>query len=492
MRYSVHEMALRVDNAAAKEVTFQLRHCPVWFFEARRGFLGYLPNEGAYDGVPLERGKWIKAVGAGYMRQCSVGYITKWEPLMDNLLFCSRFGIPGVHGKTDAAKGSPEWNDFAEALTAFANDWVTLSNRNAEITLIDAAKSSSALPFKDLIERADRLYARLFRGGDLSTQSREGDSNGASLQDEEKLAIQEDDAGWISEAFNTGLDEPLIEYLFGTRPKAWFKLMVPQQPDTERQIKSMEFLAKHTGKVALKTAHERLEIPMAEEGEELLTAPQAAAPAGVPPQPGATPAAAMPDTEDDTDIEIDDEVEIVENEGDGRWITLDGGRKVFIAEGQSVEDAVKQEFQKGKEFKAAKRKLKKISIDQARAMLKARGRSLGQSRYEKGRTFYEVKSTDGETKWMSTDEIKDFVLQNDDASTLAEELQADLVVALDRLNRILQIADDQLMIERLAEFRRDFPQLAASLKADPRAARVIEQITSRGMEAGFNQKEPQA
>jgi phage gp29-like protein len=39
-RHSVHEMLLRIDNPSAKEVTCEFRHTPVWFFEARRGYLG--------------------------------------------------------------------------------------------------------------------------------------------------------------------------------------------------------------------------------------------------------------------------------------------------------------------------------------------------------------------------------------------------------------------------------------------------------------------
>jgi phage gp29-like protein len=271
-RYSVHEMLLKINNAAKREITAEFRHCPVWFFHARKGRLAFMREEGDYEGIRLERGRWLSAVGRGLMRQCSIGYAVKHFPLRDWLFYCTRFGIPGIQGKTDAPKDSDEWKQFAAALTDFANRWITITGKNAEISLIEAAKGATALPFKDLVERTDRLYARSFRGGDLSTASREGDSVGASLQNEEKDVFLEYGAQWSTDVCNARIDEPLIEYAFNRAPKAWFKVTVPRQPETEAKTKAMGFLADRGGRVAITTAHEQLQIPVAEEGEDVLSA----------------------------------------------------------------------------------------------------------------------------------------------------------------------------------------------------------------------------
>lgn len=275
-RYSAHEIGLQVSAAGKKEVTATFRHCPVWFFESRKGQLKFLAREGDYDGLPLERGRWLTAVGRGVMRQCSVAYAIKHFPLRDWLYFCSRFGIPGVQGLIDAPKGSTEWTDFEAALEAFANRWVTITSKSsgAEIRLIEAAKTAASLPFKDLVERSDRLYARVFRGGDLSTQSREGaDVAGANPQTGETQLVLDDGAQWATDCLNARVDEPVIEYLFNTAPKAWIVISPPKTTDTSREIAAMDFLAKNGGKVAIQTAHERLEIPQAEDGEDVLSAP---------------------------------------------------------------------------------------------------------------------------------------------------------------------------------------------------------------------------
>lgn len=283
-RYSVHEMVLQVSDAGKKQVTAQFLHCPVWFFEAKSGRLAYLRQEYDLRGVPLEVGKWLPAVGRGLMRQCSVAYLTKWQPLSYWLLFCYRFGVPGIHGKTDAAKGSTEWDDFSAALAAFANDWVTQTNRSADITLIEAAKGGSGtLPFGDLVERADRLYARAFRGGDLSTQSRAGgDVAGANPQEGEKRIILEDGGQWVTDILNSRVDEPIIAYLFKARPKAWIRVRPPKQSDIAREINALNAARDLGVPVSIDTARERLDLPAPEEDDELIATPTTATTTGGP------------------------------------------------------------------------------------------------------------------------------------------------------------------------------------------------------------------
>lgn len=296
-RYSGHELVVRVDNAAKKQITLEARACPVWFFESRRGRLAWLPDDFSVQGLPMEEGQWLTTVGRGYMRQCSVAYVAKWEPVAAWLLYASRFGLPGVHGKTDAAKDSKEWDDFAAALQEFANDWVTLTNRSAEISLVETkGGGSSSLPFPPLIEMADRLYAKLFRGADLATQSAGNDSTGASLQVDEKDAILADDAEFINEALNDQIDRPFLQYLFGEEPLAYFRLVPPKRIGADSDRASLEFLISNGCKVAKQTAMERFGWPEAQDDQEALDAPE---PAPQPAGPGGKPAA--------TDPEVDDE-----------------------------------------------------------------------------------------------------------------------------------------------------------------------------------------
>ncbi len=288
-RYSVHELILRVDDPSAREVTFEARHCPVWFFESKRGRLGFLRSEASLYGDEMKPGEWLVTVGHGFMRQCSVAYLGKWLAAGSWMLFCQRFGLPGIQGKTTAAVDSPEWHAFEDALAQFASNWIAVTNKDADINLIETkGGGSSSLPFPGMIEVADRLYAKLFRGSDLATQSAGNGAVGASLQTDEKDALLADDAELINETLNQGIDRPLIEYLFGEEPLAYFRLCPPRRLNVDSDIKAAEFLTGQGCKIAKSAAMERLGWVEAEEGEETLgdnaPEPAASAPAGTAPK----------------------------------------------------------------------------------------------------------------------------------------------------------------------------------------------------------------
>jgi hypothetical protein len=84
--YSAHEILLRVDNPAAREVTAEFRHTPVWFFEARRGYLGYLQHIFDVYGQPCLSGEWLTAVNSGWMRPLSFVFAMKAFALRDESL----------------------------------------------------------------------------------------------------------------------------------------------------------------------------------------------------------------------------------------------------------------------------------------------------------------------------------------------------------------------------------------------------------------------
>lgn len=296
MRYNVHELVLRVDNAAAREATFEAFACPVWFFEARRGRLGFLPSDAALYGMPMEPGEWLVTVGHGFMRQCSVAYLGKWMAAGSWMLFCQRFGLPGIHGKTTANPNSPEWDAFENALSEFASNWIAVTNKDADISLIEAkGGGASSLPFPGLVEYADRLYAKLFRGSDLATQSAGSGSVGASLQTDEKDAFLADDAELINETLNQGIDRPLIRYLFGEEPLAYFRLSPPRRLNIDSDIKGAEFLIGKGFKLGAGDVAERLGWTEADQDDEVLG--QAQDPAD--PKPPAAPAAPVDQVEDD-------------------------------------------------------------------------------------------------------------------------------------------------------------------------------------------------
>lgn len=276
-KYSAHHIVWQSDGPG--RYSARLIHVPLWFFEARSGRLRYIQQPYGYDGVALEQGEWLIAVGQGLMRACAVAWMFKRMSLNDWVSYCDKFGFPGIHGKTDAAKDTPEWNDFVDAIAAFANDWSAVTNRAADINLIEA-KGSGVLPFPPLVERMDRALATLWRGGDLSTMSKDGAAVGSNSQSGESDIIEQDDAQWISEQLRIKLDRLVLDYTFGegTPALAYVKVLTSPQENIDQDLKIDAFAVLNGHPISQKQFAERYSRPVPDAADLLLKAPAVQAP----------------------------------------------------------------------------------------------------------------------------------------------------------------------------------------------------------------------
>jgi phage gp29-like protein len=240
-RYSVHEIVWK--PSAAFGVRAELRHVPLWFFENTTGRLRYLQTEGALSGIELAEGEWLISAGDGVMEPSSVCYLFKHMPLRDWLVYSERHGMPGLHGKTDAAKGSTEWSDLKDALENFGVDWALITNPEAQIEPVDVA-TRGQLPYPPLVDRMDRALSALWRGADLGTLSRGGAENaGASVQATETEILEADDAEALSETLNEQLDRWVLRYALGAEePMAYIHVNAPQRRDVAQERQTDEFL----------------------------------------------------------------------------------------------------------------------------------------------------------------------------------------------------------------------------------------------------------
>jgi hypothetical protein len=128
---------------------------------------------------------------------------------------------------------------MVDAVAAFANDWSAVTNRAADITLIEA-KGAGTIPFPPLVERMDRALATLWRGGDLSTMSKDGAAVGSNSQSGESDIIEQDDAQWVSEQLRLKLDRLVLDYTFGegTPALAYVKVLTSAKPPNSRRLPS--------------------------------------------------------------------------------------------------------------------------------------------------------------------------------------------------------------------------------------------------------------
>ena len=243
MRYAVHEI---VWQPGAEGLTATFRHVPLWFFENRTGRLRFLEQDYGVEGVEMPEDEWLVTVGAGLMEASSVAWMYKRLPLRDWLAFSEKFGFPGVLGKTDAPKNSPEWRAMEDAVRSFANEFEAVCSRTDAIELIEAKAGGTNLPFEPLIERMDKALAIMWRGGDLGTASGQGaDNTGASLQGDESDLLEQDDAAWLGEVLQTSVIRQVIEYHFGagTRPLAYVQIRTRDRKDTRLDLEMFRELS---------------------------------------------------------------------------------------------------------------------------------------------------------------------------------------------------------------------------------------------------------
>lgn len=267
-RYSVHELIFQpVQVNGEWMLTAEMKFVPLWFFESLSGQLRFLPQPMVMFGVPMAADEWFVHMGRGLMVAASIAYLFKVYPLRDLLIYCQRYGLPAVIGKTKAKPGSPEWEAMKAAVAAIASGFQGVCNDSDVIEIVTLAVTGN-LPQSQLVERMDRALTRLVRGADLATMSA-ADHAGASLQGDETDAIQVADARAVSEAM-WNLDRQVTLYLFGEEPCVYFQLQVQEKQNVDRDLKVDTFILESGGELPLEETYARYGRRKPKAGEAVL------------------------------------------------------------------------------------------------------------------------------------------------------------------------------------------------------------------------------
>jgi hypothetical protein len=254
--WSVHEITWT--PLASGEIRATFWRLPLSRFENRTGTLRFLEGDGSLEGRPLEPGGWLIAQGDGVGVAAAVAAVSKRLSLQDWLLYSERCGQPGVHAKTDAAAGSPEWEALLQDLNGLVRDWKLLTDKGVDLTPVPLS-TPGTLPYPELIARMDRAIASLYRGADLSTVSGgEGGDVGASLQGDETDILDSDTCEMISEALQRQVDPFVIRWTCGDdEPLAGVSVSLPERPFTDLDLRADETLLKLGARLSKRQALQR-------------------------------------------------------------------------------------------------------------------------------------------------------------------------------------------------------------------------------------------
>jgi hypothetical protein len=277
-RFAVHELVWKecasADGVAAHGmnrnfVTAKFRFVPLGFFENTTGKLRFLESEGAMEGRDLEPGAWMVTVGEGLMVASSTAWMFKHLSLDDWMNCSNRNGTPALLGISSAAEGSAQWLAMHTALQDLLNGESVVHGTSDKVQVLDMM-AGRTMPFPQLVERIDRMLAALWRGADLSTISRDR-GYGASLQEKETCALEEDDAEMLTETLNRYVDEWVIRHVFGegVRPLAGVKVLVSPRECTTGDLQIDEFLIRHGAPLSIRETMTRYGRALPEVGERV-------------------------------------------------------------------------------------------------------------------------------------------------------------------------------------------------------------------------------
>lgn len=235
-RYSVQHIVWQPTSDGLRA---EFEYVPLWFFENRTGELRHtLPTGLRYNGTELEPESWLICGGTGIMEACSVAYMFKSLTMGDWLAFSEKHGLPfpWIEAPQNVTVGSKEWNDLATMAASIQSGNAAVVSFGGKVNMLNAGGSGD-LPFPPIIERADRAMAALYRGSDLSTMSRSGDSNGSSVQSRETLIICADACGWVSEQLRAVSATVLNWHGHdGNQPLAYLQIRGPVVSDTKLDL----------------------------------------------------------------------------------------------------------------------------------------------------------------------------------------------------------------------------------------------------------------
>lgn len=232
-RYSVHEL---IWDPRGGGLTAAFKFIPLWFFENRTGMLRYLPGDYDTQGTPMKPGEWLVHAGDGVMRACATAYMFKHFPLQDWLILSERFGMNAVKGTSPGKPGDDSWEAVSDAVDSLSGGDSVVLGEDADIEVIRLVQSEGEIPFPKLIERMDRAITVLWRGADLGTLSA-ADHAGASVQEDETQALEENDTADLTDTLNEQVDRYVIKFALGdATPRAWVRIKPGQNEDLKLDL----------------------------------------------------------------------------------------------------------------------------------------------------------------------------------------------------------------------------------------------------------------
>lgn len=231
--------------------------------------------------VHLHKSKTGLPVRGGLVRTCAWMWLFKNFSFKDWMVFTDAYGQPIRIGKYDAGASAEDREVLLQAVTNIGSDLGAIIPASMSIEFVrDSGATSSADLYERLIRIADEQISKAVLGQTSTTDAMQGGGiAGNESHNEVRGDICESDAEQLAATLNEYLVQPYVYLNKGMRRK-YPRLVIgrSERVDAEKELRLAQGMAGLGAKISAKKMMDRLNLPVAEEGEETLVAPQPVTP----------------------------------------------------------------------------------------------------------------------------------------------------------------------------------------------------------------------
>jgi phage gp29-like protein len=259
-------------------------HRPQSWFRFVRGYTEEIRLRSSGLGDPLQPGGWIThthKAKSGYLARSSLFRVLVWPYLFKNYSvgdlaeFLEIYGLPLRLGKYPPGAGDVEKATLLRALISLGHNAAGIIPSTMALDFQKAAEGNAQQSFEVMIDYCERTESKVILGATLTSQAGRGSNTNAlgAIHNEVRKDLTDSDAKQIASTWTRDLLWPMALFngLIADRkrcPRFAFNLQEPE--DMANFATSLPPLVGMGMRIKVDWAQEKLGIPLAEDGDEIL------------------------------------------------------------------------------------------------------------------------------------------------------------------------------------------------------------------------------
>jgi len=247
-------------------------------------------RDGSHHGAELQPFGWIShthKAKSGYLGRMALARVVAWPFLFKNLSlrdlaeFLEIYGLPVKLGRYPSGANDKEKSTLMRALASIGHNAVGIIPKGMDVEFKEAAKGAEG-PFKSMIDWAERSMSKAVLGGTLTSGTGEGTNTNAlgNVHNEVRKELRQSDLKQIAATLTRDLVFPLYalngKSFNGNRRLPLFEFNTKDPADLAYLATNLPPLIQHGFKVPSSWLYDETQIPVPQEGDEILRSPSQA------------------------------------------------------------------------------------------------------------------------------------------------------------------------------------------------------------------------